>query len=535
MRILNLQLKNFKRFTDLVVTNIPPESKLVLLVGANGSGKSSVFDAFEYVSRPMKRGNILSDTEYYAKNKSNDFEITINLSNGENIAVSASKHARSQIAKNFYGRSSLRIEPAIQTNGQVSKIPSDDDAPEKYTGFDHRFQQDVYQYIQDIDNSLREPVFKGEQADTVKIFRDFIKPLNDSLLKIFGGNEANVIQLSRFQNADLRTPPKLIFKKGTVEINYDLLSHGEKQVVILLLNFIVRNKYHQDSIYYIDEMDVHLNTALQFNLIKEVVENYIPGSSQLWTASHSLGFINYATSGDNCSIIDFDSFNFDNSINIAPSPENNYDIFEIAVPKDTLAKIIENKRVMLCENKNDKYYNGLNIKDTVFVGVLNSNAVFIYIKRDTTYNGLRDRDFLTTSEIQKLRAIYPHYYILHYYSFENYLYHPDNVEQLGTADFNKTEYHQEILLQKKAKQIAIITDLKKSRDSYEEFKTDGIKDSNIDEITNALMSDNFDEFYTYFNMRDRFDKTKFQKYLSDIKLLSETPWFKGKIESVINQ
>jgi AAA15 family ATPase/GTPase len=40
--------ENFKRFTDLRIENIPEETKLVLLIGTNGSGKSSVFDGFRY-------------------------------------------------------------------------------------------------------------------------------------------------------------------------------------------------------------------------------------------------------------------------------------------------------------------------------------------------------------------------------------------------------------------------------------------------------------------------------------------------------
>ena len=47
MRITKVELKNFKRFTDLTIDGIPTDAKLVLLIGSNGSGKSSVFDAFE--------------------------------------------------------------------------------------------------------------------------------------------------------------------------------------------------------------------------------------------------------------------------------------------------------------------------------------------------------------------------------------------------------------------------------------------------------------------------------------------------------
>ena len=51
MKISKIELINFKRFTHLVIDKIPDDAKLVLLIGSNGSGKSSVFDGFDYVSK----------------------------------------------------------------------------------------------------------------------------------------------------------------------------------------------------------------------------------------------------------------------------------------------------------------------------------------------------------------------------------------------------------------------------------------------------------------------------------------------------
>ena len=45
MRIRNIRLTGFKRFTDLTIQDIPDTTKLVILVGPSGSGKSSLFDA----------------------------------------------------------------------------------------------------------------------------------------------------------------------------------------------------------------------------------------------------------------------------------------------------------------------------------------------------------------------------------------------------------------------------------------------------------------------------------------------------------
>lgn len=55
MKISSIHLSNFKRFTDLAIDNIPDTSKLVLLIGSNGSGKSSLFDAFGFLDGAVKK------------------------------------------------------------------------------------------------------------------------------------------------------------------------------------------------------------------------------------------------------------------------------------------------------------------------------------------------------------------------------------------------------------------------------------------------------------------------------------------------
>jgi len=69
MKIKSMRLKNFKRFSDLTIDCIPESAKLVLLVGANGSGKSSIFDAFHWLSKESASQSADS-LAYYQKDKS---------------------------------------------------------------------------------------------------------------------------------------------------------------------------------------------------------------------------------------------------------------------------------------------------------------------------------------------------------------------------------------------------------------------------------------------------------------------------------
>lgn len=533
MKISKVEITNFKRFNKLTIDSIPESSKLVLLIGSNGSGKSSVFDAFDWLTKGIFKGMPVNN-DYYRKNLKEESSVYIKFS--DNIELRKNENSLfgpSELAKKFFGRSSIRIVPRISNNSNVDAVANDADSPPTYIENDTRFINDISLYINQIDFALREPVFKGVQVDVLKIFQDSIKPLNDSLATIFGGDESSFIKIAEFVNATPNSSAKLIFKKGESKINYELLSHGEKQVVILLLNFIVRKKYYENSIIFIDEMDCHLNTSIQYRLLEEIVAKWIPNDSQLWTASHALGFIDYAKKSDEASIIDFDLLNFDIPQEVYPDNKENIDVYEIAIPKGLLFEIINGKKIIFCENKNDEFYQTLRIKDSLFVGLADSREVFLQVKRDKKYFGLRDRDFLMDSEIQRLKNHYPNLYILNYYNFENYLYHPENIGELNLNDFNKEEYTVEIKNQINQNYESILLDLKSSR-SYEEFKTDKIKSENENEILESLKSNNFESYYKFFDMKKRFKKGLVEKLNINKLRLTQTAWFKSKIEEILN-
>jgi energy-coupling factor transporter ATP-binding protein EcfA2 len=533
MRITKLQLKNFKRFTDLTIDGIPKEAKLVLVIGSNGSGKSSIFDAFNSLAKNPNFPRLRIEDNYYSKNNISS-EIHIQFDNGHNI--NTNPNAPHSIPFKFIGRSSIRIVPRISNQGDAETIANNRDEPITFIDQDTRFNNDLSLYMQQIDNALREPVFSGKSADTLKIFQDFIYPLNASLINIFGGDATTTIQIAEFQNATPTNNGRLIFKKGASKINYDLLSHGEKQVVILLLNFIVRKEQYRDAIIYIDEMDCHLNTALQSRLLNEIVETWIPDNAQLWTATHALGFIDFARRANNAAIIDLNLLNFDIPQTILPQPKDSLDVYDIAIPKETIRNILKGYKLVTVENQNDQYYNSaLGEKGYLFLPANNNREVFLTVKGDPAMIGLRDRDYLKPEEIIAIRTKFPNLKILHYYTFENYLYHPENIQELQWKGYNKADYISNIIHQKNERLLSIVDEMATARQTYIEFK-EGIKnDDKRDEIITALKSDELETFYPYFNMKKHFAKTFFQQFSYQVKDLVQTKWFKQQIENILNK
>ena len=63
MKINRVEIKGFKRFTNLTVENIPETAKLIVLVGSNGCGKTSFMESLHHFQR-MRGGWGIGDFNY---------------------------------------------------------------------------------------------------------------------------------------------------------------------------------------------------------------------------------------------------------------------------------------------------------------------------------------------------------------------------------------------------------------------------------------------------------------------------------------
>ena len=94
------------------------------------------------------------------------------------------------------------------------------------------------------------------------------------------------------------------------------LSAGEKSAFDLIMDMVVQSKYYPDAIYCIDEPETHMHTKLQGRVLRELYL-LIPGQSQLWISTHSIGMLQEAEEIEKehpgtVAFLDFGGRDFDN-------------------------------------------------------------------------------------------------------------------------------------------------------------------------------------------------------------------------------
>ncbi len=120
MRVKTIHLREFKRFDDLTIDLGDTPAKLVLMVGPNGCGKSSVFDAFE---ESLKRYRSYGQEEpnYYSKNYFYRDEEARTCAYDRNQAIQITTDGPELTRKSFYIRTSYRFTSKLNVQ-QVKRV-----------------------------------------------------------------------------------------------------------------------------------------------------------------------------------------------------------------------------------------------------------------------------------------------------------------------------------------------------------------------------------------------------------------------------
>jgi hypothetical protein len=136
---------------------------------------------------------------------------------------------------------------------------------------------------------------------------------------------------------------------------FNVLSSGEKEVVDILLDLYLRKEEYSDTIFLLDEPELHINTSIQKNLLIEI-DRLVGQDCQIWITTHSIGFLRVIQGEmrEKCQIIHFRSEYelASKKYTLYPmtaSRANWRQLFSIAL--DDLATLVSPERIVYCEGR----------------------------------------------------------------------------------------------------------------------------------------------------------------------------------------
>ena len=370
MKIRNIRLQNFKKFSNLTIDNLPDTVKLVVLLGPNGCGKSSLIESMEVARKIYGFHQIpwsASDFNYYIKQdreiskvyheKEGIFCAETHLSklsfggiynireinNTANYYTTIFQHSSwvRQITLDLVKENCINIEFHNQTDYNKDEWINCFNVRTPYRNIGTQsgrmndspnLKQRTWQRLVDGDpffipnwhtlcsqwiKDSSDFILRGDYGSWDKIIHDTFVPIEDSLKAVLGGNW----KISNL--GDIKQNRGFIFEKDTITLTLDQLSSGESAVVDLVLNHIViKREFGDEVIYVIDEPELHVASAVRGKLIEELFR-LTPDKGQLWISTHSIEILEkslelYNKDPSSVVFLDFTGKSFDQEETLRP-------------------------------------------------------------------------------------------------------------------------------------------------------------------------------------------------------------------------
>jgi energy-coupling factor transporter ATP-binding protein EcfA2 len=352
MKIKFVHIQDFKRFSVLQIVDLPETAKLVVLLGPNGSGKTSLFEAFNLMSSLKTRGLDATQKSYYWKMGSpikDHYFIQIKFY-GASQEMDLIDLPDEQYRKSFYFRSAYRHEATFDNKTvlpSVSDALLDQRRPWQLMLSEARVS-DNYQRV--IASAIAE-LFNVENRSSATEIRDrIIGRIRTSMKNIFEDLVLN-------GTGDPIQDKNFLFDKGkSHNYPYKNLSGGEKAAFDLILDFVIKSEVFDDTVFCIDEPELHMHTRLQAKLLDELYRHIQP-NCQLWIATHAIGMIRRAMElqrlhPDEVVFLDFEGHNFDESVVMRPAKVDRQlwkRVFAVAL--DDLSELVAPSQIIFCEGR----------------------------------------------------------------------------------------------------------------------------------------------------------------------------------------
>lgn len=476
MKIKKVQFKNgYKRFFDLTIDLGENPKRIIALVGPNGCGKSSVLDGmlFHNNAHVVIGNKGAKNYEYHSMNKTPSYNyqnIDIQFVEGNFQTIRTTKQKTGKENTVFSFRSPYRYNSNLKVaqSKATSEIRLNNYGATSASDLDDKMEESYRRLNILYNNFLHDTDCKPSEAKA-KIIGD----LNNSIAKCLD------VKISSIGNIEASQGTLYFIKVDHPnEFEFNVLSSGEKEVVDLLLDLYLRKEEYNDTIFLLDEPELHINTSIQKNLLLEI-DKLVGDNCQIWITTHSIGFLRTLQEElkDQCQVIKFnDGLNLASEAHILKpmksSKANWKDIFEIAI--DDLAHLITPSRIIYCEGRdapgNDGKERGLDAQvfnnifsekyhDTLFVSSGGNTeldqrseiafAILSKVFSTIEINVLKDRDMASGKDTsEKNRQLYltnnpDNHRVLKRWEIENYLYDKEVLRKYcseNTLEFKEQDY-----------------------------------------------------------------------------------------------
>lgn len=470
MKLNTVKIQSFRRFTDLVVRNIPSTAGLIVLIGPNGCGKSSFFDALHTWHTWKSQKHPSWDDEYHAKMGSSQSRGFHNQ-----VSMTFHDHEGGASKKTFYVRSAYRNSPDLQISNLSRTTPRLDQVRvTRLIDNDVAVQQNYHDLVS---RGIEDLYEAGDGSTTFEQYRRIsLGVVRDSLQELFPDLLLNSLG-NPLKEGTFR------FTKGASKgFHFKNLSGGEKAAFDLILDLAITAQEYDDTVFCIDEPESHLHARLQGPLLS-VLCNIVPDNCQLMLATHSAGMIRQARDMEldtpgSVVFLDFDQ-NFDTSVVIEPAnPGREFwkKVYHIAL--DDLSELLAPERVVICEGEPRNRQAGANYShdarcyekifaetfpETEFVpgggakDVVTDKRGVAYVLRFLTKGvtvwRLIDRDDRSTEEVEELCRGDSKIRVLGRRNLESYLFDDEVLRALaGRKNADQTTVNN--LLEQKARVLA---------------------------------------------------------------------------------
>ena len=199
-----------------------------------------------------------------------------------------------------------------------------------------------------------EALFDPTKHDTTagEITERIIGRVRDAMLRVF-------------DNLQLDGPGRpmqggtFFFTKGVSSgYHYKNLSGGEKAAFDLLLDFIIKSEAFDNTIFCIDEPELHMHTKLQGLLLDELLRQLLP-SCQLWISTHSIGMTRRAmdlhrAKPSEVTFLDFGVCDYDQPTTMRPAViDRRFWKGMFAIALDDLADLVAPREIVFCEERRE--------------------------------------------------------------------------------------------------------------------------------------------------------------------------------------